>query len=467
MTLSLRNTLGRAVEPVAPRDPARVTMYTCGPTVYRPVHIGNLRSFLLADLIRRALEWQGMAVEQIVNITDVGHMTDEHRDHGDDRMLLAADDEGLSAAEIAAKYSERYHRDARRLNLQAAHRYPRATEHIAPMIELAAKLIERGHAYEVDGTVYFAVESYPGYGAISGNDLAALRAGHRSTHVDPAKRHHADFVLWKAAGPRRIVTFPSPWGSGYPGWHIECSAMSLAHLGEYVDVHTGGVDLAFPHHEDERAQSDAACGHRVVTTWVHGAHLLFAGQKMAKSAGNVWTLDDVAAAGCDPLALRYLCLGARYRRQVSFTPESLAAADRALIRLRDQVAEWRLAATAPAPENDATRAYAARFGAAVGDDLDFPAALRTVWDLVADADISAGTRLALISDWDGVLGLDLDRVDIAEPLPPGAAELVAARERARAARQFADADRIRAELHDMGVEVADTRDGTTWRLVRK
>ena len=271
--LEVTNTLTRAKEPVRPRTPGRVAMYTCGPTVYRYAHIGNLRSFLLADLVRRALEAGGTEVRQVQNITDVGHMTNEEFDRGEDRMLVQARLEDRSPAEIAAYYTEAYLADAAALNLQPAAAYPRASDYVPEMQELVAKLLERGHAYEVEGTVYFSVESFPGYGRLSGNTLDQLRAGHRQEEPDPRKRHHADFALWKAAGPGRLVKWPSPWGDGYPGWHIECSAMSLATLGEHIDVHTGGEDNVFPHHEDEIAQSEAVVGHQVVTTWVHGKHL--------------------------------------------------------------------------------------------------------------------------------------------------------------------------------------------------
>ena len=248
--LRLHNTLTRTVEAVRPLAPGAVSMYSCGPTVYRPVHIGNLRSFLLGDLIRRALVWTGLSVRQVMNITDVGHMTDEIYDRGEDKMLLAAADEGLSPEEIAAKYEAAFHRDSARLGIVPAEVYPKASGHIGQMIDLIGRLLDRGHAYVDGGTVYYDVTTFPGYGRLSRNSLDQLRAGHRLEAVDHHKRHPADFILWKAAGPRRVVRFDSPWGEGYPGWHIECSAMSIAYLGERFDVHTGGVDLTFPPHED-------------------------------------------------------------------------------------------------------------------------------------------------------------------------------------------------------------------------
>jgi len=332
--LRLHNTLTRTIEPIRPLAPGTVSMYSCGPTVYRPVHIGNLRSFLLGDLIRRALAWTGLSVRQVMNITDVGHMTDEIYDRGEDKMLLAAADEGLSPEEIAAKYEAAFHRDAGRLGIIPAEVYPRASAHIAEMIDLIGRLLDRGHAYVDAGTVYYDVTTFPDYGRLSRNSLDQLRAGHRLAAVDHHKRHPADFILWKAAGPRRVVRFDSPWGEGYPGWHIECSAMSIAYLGERFDVHTGGVDLAFPHHEDEIAQSEGALGHPVVSMWVHGDHLLFSGQKMAKSSGNVWTLDRLEEEGHHPLDFRYLCLTSRYRRQLRFSPDATGATRPARRRAR-------------------------------------------------------------------------------------------------------------------------------------
>ncbi|HVW35545.1 MAG TPA: cysteine--tRNA ligase [Acidimicrobiia bacterium] len=464
--LSLHNTLTRTVEPVRPLVPGTVSMYSCGPTVYRPVHIGNLRSFLLGDLIRRALASTGVAVRQVMNITDVGHMTDEIYDRGEDKMLLAAADEGLTPAEIAAKYEAAFHRDSARMGIIPAEVYPKASDHIGAMVELIGRLIERGHAYVDAGTVYYDVTSFPGYGRLSRNSLDQLRAGHRLDEVDHHKRNPADFILWKAAGPRRVVRFDSPWGEGYPGWHIECSAMSLAYLGERFDVHTGGVDLTFPHHDDEIAQSEGALGHPVVSTWVHGDHLLFSGHKMAKSSGNVWTLDRLEEEGHQPLDFRYLCLTSRYRRQLRFAPDALAAAGKARARLGAHLAEW----GEPAGEiaTAAGRAWDGRFRAAVLDDLDFPRALTAVWGLVADETVPAAERAALVLGWDSILGLDPAGTGEAATgadgeLPPGAAELLEARSAARERRDFAESDRLRDALDALGVEVSDTRDGTTWR----
>ena len=459
--LQVTNTLTRAKEPLRPRTPGRLSMYTCGPTVYRYAHIGNLRTFLLADLLRRALEAGGTEVRQVQNITDVGHMTNEEFDRGEDRMLVSARLEDKSPAEIAQHYTEAYLADAAALNLRPAAAYPRASEYVPQMLELVAKLLERGHAYEVEGTVYFAVESFPGYGRLSRNTLDRLRAGHRQEEVDPRKRHHADFALWKAAGPGRIVKWPSPWGDGYPGWHIECSAMSLATLGEHIDVHTGGEDNVFPHHEDEIAQSEAVVGHQVVATWVHGAHLLTEGRRMAKSAGNFYALADLRQRGHSALAARLLFLQARYGSQFNFTWDALAGAERTLDRLRSRVAGWARGPEAGRPAG--AGGYEERFWAAVDDDLDTPTALAVLHELEGDESLAPAARLAAVTAFDRFLGLDL-AAEVGQVLPAGAEALIAGREQARAARDFAAADRLREQLAGLGVEVTDTRSGTTWRL---
>ncbi len=459
-------------------------MYTCGPTVYRSAHIGNLRTFLLADLVRRALESDGIEVRQVQNITDVGHLTNERFDHGEDRMLVSARLEGRSPAEIAEHYTQAYLADAAALNLEPAHSYPRASAYVPAMIELVERLLAKGYAYQVDGNVYFSVESFPAYGRLSRNSLDQLRAGHRQEGIDPRKRHHADFTLWKAAAPDRIVKWHSPWGEGFPGWHIECSAMSLGELGEEIDVHTGGVDNVFPHHEDEIAQSEAVVGHRVVATWVHGEHLLTEGRRMAKSAGNFYDLRSVRERGHSPLAVRYLFLQARYRSQFNFTWEALAGAERALGRLRDRMAEWARSPSAgergpdgpagrasttgsadPSATVGAAAAYQKRFHAALDDDLDTPRALAILGELEADETLAPAERFRAVAGFDRVLGLDLAGA-AAEELPEGAGELIARREQARAGRDWAAADRLREELAGIGVEVVDTRSGTQWRLRR-
>ncbi len=465
MALHVTNTLTRTKEEIRLRTPGLVRMYTCGPTVYRPAHLGNLRTFLLADLLRRALEATGVAVRQVQNITDVGHLTDEQFDRGEDRMLVSARLEDKAPEEIAEHYTQRYLADAAALNLEPAHVLPRASAYVPQMIELVGQLLERGNAYQAGGNVYFAVASFPAYGKLSRNTLDQLRAGHRQENIDPHKRHHADFTLWKAAGSGRLMKWDSPWGEGFPGWHIECSAMSLGELGEHIDLHTGGVDNVFPHHEDEIAQSEALVGHPVVSTWVHGEHLLSEGRRMAKSAGNFYDLDEVRARGHAPLAVRYLFLQARYRTQLNFTWAALAGAERALERLRARVAGWSHGSGNEGDHEQQSRRYEERFQAAIDDDLDTPRALTVLGELEGDGVLSPATRFAMVQRFDRVLGLNLAAAaGQTQTLPPGAAELIERREAARAERDWAAADRLRQELATMGVDLADTRSGTTWRL---
>jgi cysteinyl-tRNA synthetase len=371
--MRLYDSLTRDVHEVVPTEGDTVEMYSCGPTVYRYAHVGNMRTFMLGDLIRRVLRQEGRSVRWVMNITDVGHMTDDATDTGRDRMDLAMEDEGLSPEDIADKYTRAFLEDADAVGIERADAYPKATEHIPEMIELTRQLIERGHAYEVEGTVYFDVRSFPAYGGLSGNTLDSLRAGHRQElEQDPNKRHPEDFALWKKAGPGRLMTWDSPWGQGFPGWHIECSAMSMKFLGNRFDIHTGGNDLKFPHHEDEIAQSEGATGHQVVGLWVHGGFLQMSGQKMSKSARNIKRVSELADQGIDPLAFRLLCLGTRYRSEMDFSWDALQATDRGLTRLRERMADWagaeRDGLSPEAKELDT------RFRDAVADDLDMPEA---------------------------------------------------------------------------------------------
>jgi cysteinyl-tRNA synthetase len=460
--MRLYNTLTRELDEIVPVAPGHVTMYTCGPTVYRFAHLGNLRTFMLGDLIRRGLEFEGLRVTQIMNITDVGHMTDEASPEAVDKMLLAVEDEGLSPLEIADKYAEAVFEEAAAVGIRPADAYPKATEHIPEMIELTQTLIDRGHAYVVEsGSVYFDVGSFPGYGSLSGNTLDNLREGHRDLETDAAKRSPADFALWKAAGPGRLMKWDSPWGVGFPGWHIECSAMSMKYLGERFDIHTGGNDLRFPHHEDEIAQSEGAVGHQVVSIWVHGGHLRQSGQKISKSTGNTIRVPDLIEHGVDPLAFRWLTFQTRYRSEMDFTWDSMDAADAKVKQLRRRMQGW-----APAAPHlgDAALAYDARFRTAVATDLDMPASVVVVNEVVSATDVSDGEKYALLASWDAVLGLDLEREATSGWMPTDEMRaMVSARDAAREAKDYAESDRLRDELAAMGLEVMDSPDGTTVR----
>ncbi|HVH62003.1 MAG TPA: cysteine--tRNA ligase [Candidatus Dormibacteraeota bacterium] len=452
-TARLYNTFSRSKQDFRPIDGDMVRIYSCGPTVYRYAHVGNLRTYLAADLLRRSLEYLGYQTYQVMNITDVGHLTDDTFDRGEDKMLVAAKLEKKSPEEIAAHYTEAFMQDALKLNIRPAAVYPRATQFIPQMIELIQKLIANGHAYEANGNVYYDIATFPAYGRLSRNTTGKLIAGHRG-EPDPRKRHPGDFTLWKRAGEHRLQTWDSPWGRGFPGWHIECSAMSMGLLGERFDIHTGGADNVFPHHEAEIAQSEGVTGHRVVNVWLHGGLLMLSGARMAKSAGNFFRVTELEEQGYDPLAFRYLALQAKYRSPLNFSPEALAGADRALGQLREKVAEW----SGDDASSDEAAVWEARFKEAIADDLDMPVVMALLADLTR-AQMPGPTKAALLRSWDRVLGLDLDRAAGARPLPDGAAGLLLERERARAHKDFMTADRLRDELAALGVTVIDTPQG--------
>jgi cysteinyl-tRNA synthetase len=435
--------------------------------VYRYAHVGNLRSYLLADLIRRTASTHRLTVISGQNITDVGHLSDDNEPDpdGEDKVLAQARAEGKPALEIARHYEEAFRADCAALNIYPPDFAPRASESIDLMIELIGRLVADGHAYATpSGSVYFDARTFPSYGELSGNRLDSLRPGHRTGGaVAPDKRFHADWALWKAAPAGRELTWLAPWGTGFPGWHTECSAMSLHYLGDVIDIHTGGIDLRFPHHEDERAQSNSVVGHEVVRYWVHGEHLLFEGRKMAKSTGNVVLLADLAGRGLDPLALRLAFLEQRYRQQMNLTWDSLASANRTVRRWRERVADW-----AHAPSQAMCAEYVQRFTAAFDDDLDTPAAIRVLRALEKDSDIPPGSKFETFAHADRLLGLDLardiGRTPAAPSLPIGAVDLLGARAAARQAEDWPASDRLRDELAALGVTVTDTPDGQTWAV---
>jgi len=450
--LSIYDTLQRRVVPLTIERPGEVRMYTCGPTVYRPAHLGNLRSYLLADWIRRTLEHFGNTVVAIKNITDVGHMRQDAVERGEDKVIAAALAEGKTPKQIAEFYEARFHEDERRLGILPATRFPRATDHVPEMISIIERLIARSLAYEVEGAVYFAVKRFAGYGRLSGNVGEALRQGVRA-ELDPNKRDPVDFALWKKAEEGRALTWESPWGRGFPGWHIECSAMSTKYLGERFDLHTGGVDNIFPHHEDEIAQSEGAYGHASVRHWVHGQHLLSDGVKMAKSARNTVTIDELIELEIDPLAFRYQCLLTHYRTRMHFSLGALRQAAEALDHLRQRVRHW-----SQVPQGESTRRalherWLEPFGRALADDLNLPAALAWLQRCAVDRTISDTERLAVFLEADKVLGLDLASVATEHAKAPR--EVVASVEEhrvARASRDFQRADDLRATFDGYRVE---------------
>ena len=427
-----------------------MNMYCCGPTVYRDAHVGNLRTFLLSDLIVRIATLEGMKVNAIQNITDVGHMSDDFVEH--DKMLQQATLEKIDPFEIARKYEERFHADLARLNIIPANQYPRASESIELMQNLILKLIESGFAYVGDDrSVYFEAQKFSTYGAISGNKLDSLMPGHRyEYHNDGVKRFHADWALWKSAGDRTQMVWESPWGVGFPGWHIECSAMSLDLLEGHVDVHVGGIDLRFPHHENERAQSNAVIGAEAVDLWVHGEHLLFEGRKMSKSSGNVVLVEDLVSKGIDPLALRLCFLENRYRSQMDLTWNSLQAADETLTRWRTRMSEW-------STSNEATSDQ--EIANAFSNDIDTPRAIMRLRE-IEKSDLLNRRELFLFADQ--VLGLDLARPVAKKELTDQMQNLLNERVKARSEKRWADSDELRVQLENLGLQIKDTADGQNW-----
>ena len=462
MSLRLHDTLSGQTRPFVPLEHERVRVYSCGPTVYGPAHIGNFRSFLFADLLVRHLRWRGLPVTWVMNITDI-----------DDKIIRGAAATGEGIDVLAERYLELFRADVVALRMTQPDVLPRATHHIDEIVELITTLLERGHAYRTeDGSIFFRIVSWPAYGALARLDPEGLRVGERVEADEYGKDDVRDFALWKGPKPGE-PSWDTAIGPGRPGWHVECSAMSMTHLGPSFDIHTGGVDLIFPHHEDEIAQSEAATGKTFVQTWLHCAHLRTAGSKMAKSTGNIARVGELLAAGVSPRALRLALISVHYRASLNHSDESLSAAAAALERLDAVVAA--LGAYREAGPDDPTLVgtlAAARdaFGEALDDDLNISAALAAVFDLVRDLNrrmeqralstADAGRALEALRDLDVVLAV---LPEAEADLEPAAAALLDARIEARAARDWAASDRLRDELTTLGVTVEDTRDGQRWR----
>lgn len=447
--MKLYDTRSRALKDIDVHK-EQIAMYCCGPTVYRDAHVGNLRTFLLSDLIARVVRLNGSTPHLIQNITDVGHMSEDFIN--DDKMLSQAKLEKIDPFEIARKYEARFHKDLAALNIQPAAEYPRASESIEMMLALIAKLIDADFAYVGnDSSVYFSAQKFASYGAISGNKLDSLKPGHRYEYTeDSAKRFHADWALWKSAGDRTEMVWESPWGKGFPGWHIECSAMSLELLNGHVDIHIGGIDLRFPHHENERAQSNALINKEAVDLWVHGEHLLFEGKKMSKSSGNVVLLSDVIARGIDPLAVRLCFLENKYRSQMDLTWSSIEAAHETLKRWRLKMAQW---------STDNAISKDAEIENAFNTDLDTPRVIIRLREIEKD---SSDNKAAVFRYADQVLGLDLERPIEQKVLTAQMQELLDQRSTARLEKRWADSDRLRIDLENLGLTIKDTPEGQVW-----
>ncbi len=465
--MKLYDTSRREVVEITPLVPGVLKIYACGPTVYRDAHVGNMRTFLLTDLIKRFAQYQGLNVELIQNITDVGHMADdtglggidEGQGDTEDRVLAQAKTESVDALSIARKYEDNFHRDLKLLNIQKATKYPRASESIELMIELIKQLIEKNHAYVGKaGTVFFDAKSFPSYGQISGNKLDELQPGYRfEGKADPDKKFHADWALWKHAGENRTqLTWDTPWGRGYPGWHIECSAMSIKFLGTKIDIHTGGIDLRFPHHEDERAQSNSATNTEVVNHWIHGEHLLFEGRKMSKSSGNVLLVSDVIAKGLDPLAIRLSLLEHRYRSQMDLTWNSISASHKNLNRIRERMQEWSKSS------GSVDKNYLAQFESALNEDLDTNKVLQLLRTLEKDQTVSDGDKFQTVLKFDEVLGLNLNHAPETKKeieITPEIKGLLETRAKARLEKNWKLSDEIRDKLITLGIGIKDSDSG--------
>ena len=450
--LHIYDTLSRKLKPVTSRNGV-VAMYCCGPTVYRDAHVGNLRTFLLADLIARTLRLTGLEVRLIQNITDVGHMSDDFE--AEDKLLAESARTKIDPFAIAREFESRFHTDLARLNIEPADQYPRASESMPLIINSIENLIQNKSAYVgSDGSVYFDSTSFPTYGAISGNKLEALKPGHRFEYSgEDGKKFHADWALWKLAGVRTEMIWDSPWGAGFPGWHIECSAMSIEFLDKHVDLHVGGIDLRFPHHENERAQSNSLTSTEVVDTWVHGEHLLFEGRKMSKSAGNVVLLSDVLARKLDPLALRFSLMENRYRSQMDLSWASIEASNSTLKRWRNLLTQW---GTSTEIKIDP------EISDALTQDLDTPRALQRLRNVEKDLTMGMQDKRAIFLYADLVLALDLQRVPESRPITPALRDLLTLRENARAEKNWQKSDELRKELEEHGLEINDGPQGQSW-----
>lgn len=455
------NTFGSQLQEFSPREPGKVYLYTCGPTVHDRAHIGNFRTFLFEDLLRRYLAYLGYDVKHVMNITDV-----------DDKTILKARKQGLTLRDYTEMYTQKFFEDRDLLKILPAHLYPRATDHVPEMVEMIRKLIETGHAYVSRDSVYFRLTTFPAYGKLSGIDTGGLIDGYRIDSDEYSKESPKDFVLWK--GSREDEDWwDSPFGKGRPGWHIECSAMSYKYLGNPIDIHCGGVDNIFPHHENEIAQSEAALGAKFVNTWLHSAHLIVDGEKMAKSKGNFFTVHDLVEEGHDPLVLRYLLMSVHYRKQLNFGDDTLTQAKGSLSRLKDFL--YRLKnesfseGKSPEVETLVTNAVKS-YEDAMSDDLNISGALAALFELIRDVNKMADSKnfpagdipavQAAIRKMDQVFGIAVFPED---SVSDEVESWIEKRNDARRKKDFRAADEIRQNLLKQGIVLEDTPSGTRWK----
>jgi len=460
MKLYLYNTLTRQKEEFTPIRPGEVGLYTCGPTVYNFAHIGNLRTYIFEDVLKRVLAFNGYTVRHVMNITDVGHLTGD-RDMGEDKMETGSRREGKTAWDIAESYTRAFKQDIAQLNILEPTVWCKATDSIPEQIDLIRILEGKGFTYKTGDGIYFDTARFPGYAKLSSQNLDALQEGAR-VEKNPEKRNATDFALWKIspAGSRRQMEWASPWGVGFPGWHIECSAMSMKFLGEQLDIHCGGIDHVDIHHTNEIAQSEAATGRKFFNFWMHGAFLnIQGGKKMAKSEENFLTLENaLIKQGIPPLAYRFAAFLTHYRKPMEYSDESIQAAKNGLEHLCNQVRD--VAKSGEASAGAANSAFREKFLEAVNDDLNMPRGMAVIQEMLK-SDIPNTEKHATILDFDRVLGLGLDQVDKPQELPAEVKNLVEARRMARQAKNWAESDRLRDEIQMLGYTVKDTRDGMT------
>lgn len=465
--MKLYNTLTRQKEEFRPIEEGTVSIYSCGPTVYQYAHIGNMRSYVFMDILRRVLKYNGYKLKHVMNITDVGHLVSD-ADEGEDKMMKTAKAAQKTPWEIAEYYTGVFLRDIDELNIEKPEYIPKATENIDEMLEFVEALVEKGFGYETSDGIYFDIMKFKDYGKLSGLDLEGQIAGAR-VDVNEEKRHPADFALWKKAPKEHIMQWPSRWGMGYPGWHIECSTMGRRFLGDEFDIHTGGVDHIPVHHENEIAQSEALLGHPAVHYWLHGEFLLVDNGKMSKSLGNTYTVADLKKNGYNPLAFRYMCLNANYRSKLNFTWDGIKAAQVALDRLLEGVLSHKNADRSAVVEPGVIEAFEKEFLEAVNDDLNIPRALGVTWN-VARYGTKSNDLYHLLVKMDDVLGLDFASAakkpaNEAQTLDPEIEELVRQRQEARKEKNWKLADEIRDKINAMGWQMEDTPQGV--RVTRK
>lgn len=463
-SVKIYNTLTRQKEEFVSLVPGKVTMYTCGPTVYNYAHIGNLRTYIFMDILRRTLKYNGYKLQNVMNITDVGHLVSDE-DEGEDKMIKGAREQQKTPWEIAEFYTDVFMKDIETLNIEKPEIIPKATDHISEMISFVVGLQEKGYAYETSDGIYFDISKFPGYGKLSRLNLEEQMAGAR-VEVNDEKRHPADFALWKKAPKEHIMQWESPWGMGYPGWHIECSAMSRKYLGDRFDIHTGGVDHIPVHHENEIAQSEALLGHPSANYWMHGEFMMVNNGKMSKSLGNCYTIADLREKGFDPLAFRYMCLNAHYRNKLNFTWDVMQASQVSYDRFIEGALQHK-EGTAVIPK-DVLDSFLADFEDAINDDLNIPKALGIAWNMVRYPEKSNDIYNLLLKT-DTIFGLGIkDAESKAQDQPQLDAEierLIEERQQARKEKNWKLADELRDKLKTMGIELMDTPQGVKWKKI--